>query len=786
MPEFDVSVAPCEASKATRAAGEATTSGVRFDVDGAQNVEVSEKIPSEKPLLTQLDVMEEYTKVHASFDESQKEMREIACMNVLYPTLFRRIEDTDLIAGRMDFLPIGFGCVTSVGGVGHYCVFNKLLKFKGELEREEDKQRVDALYSYWLKHDLKTKYCREVLTEDTIGRFIDCEYPLIATARLSGMMLDYPKLLKYGISGLRELIAEKQGNDGENSFYRASLESLDLFERCAEHLSEKALAQKAETTDGKRRAQLQRMADGLMKIKTDKPETFHEAMQLFWLYALLAGVINYGRLDDLLGVYLSRDLKEGRLTQEETYDYIKALWTMIENRRTTVNGRIIVGGRGRKNPKEADEFLHIALRVARDCRYVEPQFTLRVDSNTSDEIWNEAFDALGAGATYPTLYNDDINIPAVAYGMRVDEKTAENYVPFGCTEFVIQGQSTGTPNICMNLLKLLTIFMNGGIDPMDGKKKNGPVPVRPLAEYATFEEFYQDYKELLDYYMDLSVDAQFYSYEVMNRDVSFIFNSILTDDCLERGKALLDGGVRYLGGTNEIYGIINASDSLWAIKDLVFIKKKYTLTQIQEALLRNFEGYEELRKALWGADKYGNDLGTADGMAVDLYEFVAKGVRERGISAGMQYFLVVISNNQLNTEWGRRTSASPDGRYSGMYMNPANNPQGGANKNGPTAMLNSLAKLDAKYHAGSVQNIKFSPDFFNDNREMIKALFKTYFAKGGCHIMVTVVGRGVLEDAVKHPENYKDLIVRVSGFSAVFVNLEADIQQELMSRVLYD
>ncbi len=121
-----------------------------------------------------------------------------------------------------------------------------------------------------------------------------------------------------------------------------------------------------------------------------------------------------------------------------------------------------------------------------------------------------------------------------------------------------------------------------------------------------------------------------------------------------------------------------------------------------------------------------------------------------------------------------------------MYMNPANNPQGGANKNGPTAMLNSLAKLDAKYHAGSVQNIKFSPDFFNDNREMIKALFKTYFAKGGCHIMVTVVGRGVLEDAVKHPENYKDLIVRVSGFSAVFVNLEADIQQELMSRVLYD
>ena len=759
---------------------------VQFDVNGAQNVEVSEKVPCEKPLLTQLEIMEEYTRVHAGFSGDRKEAREIACMNVLYPALFRRIEDTDLIAGRMDFLPIGFGCVTSVGGVGHYCVFNKLLQFKDRLEEDEDKQRVDALYTYWLDHDLKTKYCRDALTEDTVGRFIDCEYPLIATARLSGMMLDYPKLLSLGISGLRKLIEGQASADPQNAFYVASLSCLNLFERCAVHLSEKALQQKEETADRGRKLQLQRMADGLLKIKTGKPETFHEAMQLFWLYALLAGVINYGRLDDLLGPYLAADLKAGRITPEEAHAYVKALWTMIENRRTTVNGRVIVGGRGRRHPKEADEFLHIALRVAKECRYVEPQFTLRLDRNTSDEIWNEAFDALEAGATYPTLYNDDVNIPAVQYGMRVDERTAENYVPFGCTEFVIQGQSTGTPNVCMNLLKLLTIFMNGGVDPMDGKRKNGPVPVRPLSEYKTFDSFYGDYKRLLDYYMDLSIDAQMYSYEVMNRDVSFLFNSILTDDCLVRGKALLDGGVRYLGGTNEIYGSINVSDGLWAIKDLVFTQKKYSLDEIGKAMLCNFDGQEHMRKELWDADKYGNDLDTADGMAVDLYEYVAKGVRDRGIRAGMQYFLVVISNNQLNTEWGRRTGASPDGRYSGQYMNPANNPQGGANQNGPTAMLNSLAKPDARYHAGSVQNIKFSPEFFKENREMIQALFQTYFQRGGCHIMVTVVGRGVLEEAVKHPEDYKDLIVRVSGFSAVFVNLEPDIQQELMSRVLYD
>ena len=755
-----------------------------FNVEGAQNVEISKKLPCEKPLIVQLEIMERYTAVHKACAALPKEIREVECLKVLYPTLFRKITNQDLIAGRTDFLPIGFGCVTSLGGVGHYCVFKKLRAFQQQLD-ETERKRVDALYDYWLDHDLKTQFNKEVLTEDTLGMFIDCEYPMIATARLSGMMLDYPKLLDKGIGGLRSDLQEKLKEQPDNNFYKAGIQCLDIFVDCASHLQQDARDQMA-SADEKRQKELERICQALENIKEKKPGTFHEAMQLFWLFALLAGVINYGRLDDYLGPYLVADLKSGRLTDEEAYRYIHSLWTMIENRRTTVNGRIIVGGKGRKHPKEADVFLHIAMKVAKNCRYVEPQFTLRFDKETSEEIWDEALDALGAGATYPTLYNDDVNVPAVMYGMRVDEKAAEQYVPFGCTEFVIQGQSTGTPNICINLLKLLTIYMNDGIDPIDGKRNSGPVPLKKLEEYQTFEEFYDGYKALLDYYLDLSVKAQYHSYEVMNQHVSFLFSSLLTDDCIARGKALLDGGVRYLGGTNETYGNINTSDSLWVIRDLVFNQKKYTLRQLNDAMLANFNGYEALRKDCLNCDKYGNDLETADTMANDLYEFVAKGVRDRGIAIGMQYFLIVISNNQLNTEWGNRTAASPDGRLSCMYMNPANNPQGGANKSGPTAMLNSLAKFDAKYHGGSVQNIKFSPSMFNENRAVIKSLFKTYFAKGGCHLMVTVVDKGVLEDAVEHPENYPDLIVRVSGFSAVFVDLSPNIQQELLSRVLYD
>lgn len=750
-----------------------------------QNAEVSKKLPCEKPLLVQLEIMEKYTKAHKEASNLPKEIREVECLKVLYPTLFREIQDEDKIIGRTDFLPIGFGCVTSVGGVGHYCVFSKLRDFQKQFKDENIKRRIDDLYDYWTKHDVKTLYCKDVVNDATVGTFIDCKYPLIATVRISGMMLDYPKLLDLGIGGLRKLINEHLEKDKNNNFYIASLQALDLFVECADYLQQMVKGH-METAIDSRKKELEVIFESLEKIKNDKPETFHEALQLFWLYALLAGVINYGRLDDYLGPYLKHDLDNNIITEDQAYGYLKNLWTMIENRRTTVNGRIIVGGKGRKNPEAADVFLKLAMKVTADCKYVEPQFTLRLTNDTPDEIFDSALDSLGKGVTYPTLYNDEVNIPAVMHSMNVDEKTAEQYVPFGCGEFVIQGQSTGTPNTCINLLKVLTIALNEGVDPFDGIKKSGPVKIKPVSEFKSFEEFYSNYLELLDYYFDLSVEAQVYSYKVMNEEVSFLFTSILMDDCISRGKALLGGGVRYLGGTNETYGNINTSDSLYVIKHLVFEKKKYTLEELQKAAAANFEGYEKIRRDLIDCDKYGNDLETVDSLAVDFYEYVANGIRARGLKVGMDYYLIVISNNQVNTEWGRQTAATLDGRLKGIYMNPANNPQGGADKSGPTATLNSLVKFNPKYHGGSVQNIKFSPTMFNEDREKIKYLFKTYFRKGGCQLMITVVDKGILEDAKLHPELYPNLIVRVSGFSAIFVNLESDVQDELLSRVLYD
>ena len=752
----------------------------RINIDGAQNVEVSIKIPCEKSISEQLEIMEAYTKAHAQNRGKDKAIREIECLKTIYPRLFRSIEEDDLIAGRLDFLPIGFGSVTSVGGVGHYCVFHKLRAFKEELETQAEKDRVDALYDYWQENDVKSIYCQDVLNEDTTGRFIDCKYPFMATARLSGMMLDYQKLVTLGLPGLMELIQSYPSNE----FMKASLEALQLFKKVIQKQIE--LIEQVSTKNPKRQKDLELMKSDLVFISEHKPQTFHQALQLFWLYALCAGCINYGRMDIVLGPFLKHDIDTGIIDEQEAYRYLKSLWKMIENRRTTVNGRIIVGGQGRKDVEACDLFTRICLRVCKDTRYVEPQFTLRFDKNTPKDILDMAYDCIASGATYPTLYNDDVNVRAVEYGMRVSKEIAQQYIPFGCGEFVIQGKSVGTPNTLLNLVKIMQLALNEGYDPMDGIYKAGPVKVLPIQKLTSFEAFYDQYKALLDYYFDLSVYAQKHSYEIMNQEVSFLFTSILMDDCLSRQKALLDGGVQILGGTNETYGNINASDALYAIKTLVYDQKKYNLKELNDAALNNFEGNGRLHKEILRLPKYGNDQMDVDEMANDLFEYVAKGIRSRGIENGMDYYLIVISNNQTNTDWGHQTDASLDGRLKGVYMNPANNPQGYAATSGPTAVLNSLSRFQAKYHGGSVQNIKFTPRMMHEDEEKVKLLFKTYFEKGGCQLMVTVVDHGQLEDAQKHPEKYPDLIVRVAGYSAVFVNLTKDVQDELLSRTLYD
>ncbi|WP_367566258.1 pyruvate formate lyase family protein [Lacrimispora sp.] len=753
----------------------------------AEIVEISKKIPCEKSIEGQIEIMEQYTETYQRFSGQSLAKREIECLKVLFPKLFRKIESTDIIIGRSDVLPIGFGCVTSVGGVGHYCVFSKMEKMRQDSGDPELIERLNRLEKFWDTHDTRSLFFQERLTETTLGKFVDAKYPAILTARLSGMYLDYPKLIRLGVPGLEAEIEGCMKNEQDEEkidLYQCFLECLQLLRESIKYHIEMCKKEKEDSADQKRKKQMDVLTEALEHLLISKPATMIEGIELAWIYTMISSVVNYGRMDVYLGELLEQDLNAGRYTEEEAIEYIKSFFKLLEARRTNVNGRVIVGGKGRTNPKAGDLFCKLALKAVMANRDIEPQFTLRIYEGMDQEVYNLALEVIATGCTYPILYNDEVNIPSVQKALRVDEETAKNYVPFGCGELVISGQSVGTPNACMNLLKILNISLNAGIDPWDGKDKSGGLEMKAAEDINSFEDVYAQYAKLLEYYIVKTANAHKYSYELMNTQVKFLFTSLLTDDCIARGKAVLDGGARYLGGTNETYGNINASDSLTAIKYWVFDKKKYTLRQVVDGICSNFEGAQEMRNDLIDAPKYGNDLLYADEITARLHEFVCNKVAEQADRLGFHSYNVVVINNQVNTEWGRKTSASADGRLSGVYMNNGNNPQGGADKNGPTAMLNSLVRLKTDIHAGSVQNMKFSRSLFATKMENIKALLRTYFKKGGGQIMISVVSKGELEDAYQNPEKYPNLLVRVGGFSAKFVNLDKDVQLEVISRTL--
>lgn len=750
-------------------------------------VDVNHKIPIIKSLHEQLDIMEAYTNTHHVNKDKPKPLQESACLGVLYPTLFRPIEDNDLVIGRMDALAVGFGSVTSVGGVGHYGLINKLEALKEDADNTQC-QRIDALIEYWSENDTREIFYKQYVKEDILGRFVDINYPVDITARLSGMYLDYQTLIDHGISGLKEIVFNKLNSSNDETakaLYESFLDVLDLVVVSIDHHIDLVHQKLQQTTTTKRINQLQRVEVALTNIKTSKPQTMIEAMELTWIYSLMAGVVNYGRIDDLFGPFLVKDLADKHYDEKEAVDIIASYFKLIEARRTTVNGRVIVGGKGRLHPKEADVFCLISMDAIIKNKDTEPQYTLRVSSDMNQKVYEKALDTIAAGTTYPMLLNDDINVPSVAKAMGINLTDAQQYVPFGCGEYVISGKSVGTPNVITNLLKLLTISTNGGIDPWDNKDKSDGVALKTPSELTSFKEVFDQYKRLINHYIDISTASQAGSYQVMNKLCSFTMVSLLSDSCLAKGRAVLDGGIKYLGGTNEMYGNANAADALTAIKTVVFDRQSFTLSEVVAAANSNFESEfaKNIQRALLNAPKFGNDDPVADDVAVELHEHVCNEVRDSASRHGLDSYLVVIINNQTNTDWGRGTAASYDGRKQGMYMAPGNNPQSGADKNGPTAMLNSLSKLVCDIHAGSVQNIKFEQKMFT-NRDIISSLFKTYFDQGGNQLMVTVVGKEELQDAYNNPEKYPNLVVRVGGFSAKYVRLDRDVQLEILNRTL--
>lgn len=735
---------------------------------------------------------EEFTRVYRENEGNDISIREAECLAAQYPATLLPIREGDLFAGLVQFGIVGFASKNDVG-FGYCCHTDDMEAYlNDDTAPAENKEKVAGLLDFW-KTECSRSKTRAAFDADMAAAlpYDDLEAPGVGFPlyRMAGWVLDYTKLMKLGVPGLRaELgrLKEKENTAGaqKHRLYEGMERSLDLLCRCAGYYAEQADAMIAREPGEKRKQELLTIRSSLNAIADHAPGTLHEALQLMWLYSLITVTMDYGRMDDYAGSFYVRDLEEGRLTEEEGLELLKSLWTLIADTAESVHGRVMLGGRNRADEAAADRFALIAMEASRQVVRHVPQLSLRLYEGCNPALFDKALDVLGSGRTFPILYNDDVNIPSVVKAFGVEEKEAEDYFPFGCGEYVLGFKSFGSPNGIINILKALELAMFDGADYLTGRQL-GP-KTGDSAHFTDFEELYAAFLKQCEYFFYHLARQQELEYRIAGEQAAYLLQSMLYEDCLERGKGVFSGGMRYLGGTVETYGNISAADSLYAIKKTVFDSGLISMEVLKEALKADFEGYEDLLKILKNVPKFGNDDDGADKMAARMHEDVCRVIIEQGRKTSLSSYLAVLINNDHNVKLGGAIGASADGRRKFKPMSNANGPTSGNDTNGITALMNSMTKLRTDIHAGEVQNMKFSKDMFRNNRRTVKALLETYFAQGGSQAMITVVDRQELENAMKEPEKYQDLFVRVGGYSGRFVYLPKEVQLDVLNRTLYE
>lgn len=727
-------------------------------------------------------------------------IREAECLKAQFPAILREIRDGDKLAGRIEWGAVGFSPHNGPPdcGYGYFCNESRIIEAieNGQIPSAQ-RDGVMAMLHFWRREATQTKV-EAAFDERMKSNLIRGEVvplpcnvkPLIAIPlyRMAGVFLDYRKLLSLGLPGLKgEVTArrdEARRTQEDYILFEGMLTAVDVMLDACRFYQDQVHFKSRQASSQQQCAEMLKLAGVLNNLTVSSPSSFYEALQLTWLYTLLSGSLELGRMDVYLSEFYARDIDTGAIDEPEALALMHSLWRHINDQFRVVDGRIIVGGRGRPNEPIADRFAIFAMEVARTYgKSVLPQLTLRFYEGMNREVMDRALTLIASGYTYPLLYNDDVLVPAVVHAHNVPLETAENYAPLGCGEIVLDHMGYGTPSGALNVLKALEVTLRDGRDPISGTQLG--LRTGALKQFRTFEDLFRAFKAQLAHFIEVLADHEDLEYSVTGEVAPFLYLSMLYDDCLSRGKGMFSGGVRYRGGSLETYGNVNAADSLTAIKIAVFERKLLSLEKLVEALDRNFVGYDHELRILREQPKYGNDDPAADVMMTELHDFLCSTIRDQRNRTSLDWYLNVIINNSQNTTLGRWVGATPDGRRAGGAMANANTPAGGNDRKGITALINSIVKPDAGIHAGSVQNLRFGTDIVSGDRRKFELILKTYFSKGGSQAMITVINRGDLEKALAEPEKYRSLVVRVGGFSARYVELSKDVQLEILSRTTY-
>lgn len=731
-------------------------------------------------LKKELDYVIEFTELYQS--ENDIYLREAKVLKLQTVNLLAPIEEGDTIAGDLDYRLVGFS--PQCGGLYTYFFHEEQVKAAlDELRAELDADyiaKIEEIAKFW---DAEKTINRHVRRFNEMGYEIGIGYqqPGISNAdsRLAGTTVDMDKLVRLGLDGLRAEIKAKAKPEAKN-FYDAMLIAVDTIADACDYYEKQAQTMHAITGE----ESFAKMAKVLHSIQTTAPQTFHEGIQLMWVYAMASDLMNYGRMDVYLGDLYAKDIDNGTMTEEEGIALLSGLWRQMIKIGKIHDCRVIIGGKGRRNEENADRLAMAIMETSRRVKDVVPQLTLRYYSGINEEVFDKALAVNAEGCSYPIIYSDDTNIPAVMKVYGVPEVEAERYLPFGCGEYVLEGLSVGTPNNGVNLLKCLEVTLHNGYDPHwdmhIGEKTGEP------EDFENFDQLWDAYVAQLTPAVYKPALHKKLNYDVAAEQAGFLHISLLMDDCIESGKGILNGGVRYENASSEIFGIISAADSLTAIKKLVYDDKKYTLREIVDMLDSDFEGREDARQELLEAPKYGNDDDYADEIAQKVFDNICQMTIQMGEKVGLNRYNIVSVNNSMSAEWGDYCEASACGRHKGAPMANANGASIGGDKSGITALLNSMSKFENAQHVGVINNVRFTKELINSNYDMVKTALRTFYENDGVQTNLCVIGRDDLENAMKEPEKYQNLIVRIGGFSARFIELSPLVQNEILQRTTHN
>ncbi len=576
----------------------------------------------------------------------------------------------------------------------------------------------------------------------------------------------------------------------------------DAIIRFAErHAAEAARLAESEP-NAERKAELMAIKRICTRVPAHPPQNFHEALQSYWFIHL--GVItelnpwdafNPGRIDQHLLPFYEAGLKDGTLTKERARELLQLFWIKFNNQPAppkvgvtaqesgtyTDFATINTGGLKADGTDGVNEVTYLVLDVIKEMRLLQPSSNLQLSKKNPDRFLKKAAEIIKTGFGQPSIFNADAVVQEmVRAGKNIVD--ARNGGTSGCVETGAFGKENYNLTGYFNIPKVLEVTLHNGIDPRTGKKIG--LETGDPREFENFEALMGAFERQLNYFIEVKVRGNNVIERLYAQYLPVPFLSLLIDDCIATGTDYHAGGARYNTSYIQGVGIGSITDSLSALKYHVFEKKTFSMDEMLAALATNFEGREKIRQRLLNkTPKYGNDDDYADDLMKEVFEIYYNAVTGRPNTKGGQYQINLLPTT-VHVYFGSVIGALPDGRKAGVPLSEGISPVQGADRKGPTAVIKSVGKMDHIRTGGTLLNQKLTPNLLDDEAGVQKfvQLVRSYFNMDGHHIQFNVVTRETLLKAKANPDAYRDLIVRVAGYSDYFCDLSEALQDEIIRR----